>query len=216
MPTQQMNGMTILQPIEMLHLYFTEIGTVQERGYQYILQQFKEDTGKHMPSFENMEKFGYTMLQRPLEALNIVYPHSKLEEEGKRIDPKELVGKNGLKRIMKYKETTNPLSRGEFEYRTMEYGRLFSLTEIGKYSCKIENICKTIARSDGIILIYSQYIDGGLIPMALALEEWGCVEREGKILILKTQSVSNPIDANTFQPKSSGIFSQASYVMITG
>jgi len=214
MPTQQMNGMTIMQPIEMLHLYFTEIGTVQEKGYQYIIQQFKEDTGKHMPSFENMEKFGYTMLQRPLEALNIVYPHSNLEEEGKRIDPKELVGKNGLKRIMKYKETTTPLSRGDFEYRTTEYGRLFSLTEIGKYSCKIEKICKTIAKSDGIILIYSQYIDGGLIPMALALEEMGLRRAGGKSLF-KTQ-VSEPIDANTFQPKSSGIFSQASYVMITG
>jgi len=87
---------------------------------------------------------------------------------------------------MKYKETTTPLSRGEFEYRTTEYGRLFSLTEIGKYSCKIENICKTIARSDGIILIYSQYIDGGLIPMALALEEMGLRRAGGKSLFKNT------------------------------
>lgn len=217
MPTQQMNGMTIIQPIEMLHLYFTEIGTVQEKGYQYIIDQFKEevkDTSKSMPSFENMEKFGYTMLQRPLEALNILYPSSKLEE--KQIDPKELVGKNGLKRIMKYKETTTPLYRGEFEYRTTEYGRIFSPTEIGKYSSKIEKICKTIINSDGIILVYSQYIDGGLIPMALALEEMGMRRAGGKSLF-KTQ-VSEPIDANTFQPKSgtSEIFTQASYVMITG
>lgn len=222
MPTQQMNGMTIVQPIEMLYLYFTEVGTVQEKGYNYILNQFKQEvteTNKQLPSFENMEKFGYTMLQRPLEALNIVYPHSKLEleDEGTQINPKELVGKNGLKRIMKYKESTTPLFRGEFEYKTTEYGRLFSPTEIGKYSSKIENICKTIAAtSEGIILIYSQYIDGGLIPMALALEEMG-LRRAGRKSLFKTQT-SEPIDANTFQPKSrtTGIFSQASYVMITG
>ena len=33
-----------------------------------------------MPSFENMESFGYTLLQKPLEGLNIIYPYNKLDE----------------------------------------------------------------------------------------------------------------------------------------
>ena len=34
-------------------------------------------------------------------------------------------------------------------------------------------VCKNIVNSEGVILVYSQYIEGGLIPMALALEELG-------------------------------------------
>ena len=69
-----------------------------------------------MPSFENMEAFGYTLLQRPLEALNMVYPDTQLSESSE-IDPKDLVGKGGLQRIMKYKESTTPIFKGEFEYK---------------------------------------------------------------------------------------------------
>ena len=43
--------------------------------------------------------------------------------------------------------------------------------EISKYSHKISNICDIIKISTGIVLIYSQFIDGGVVPMALALEE---------------------------------------------
>ena len=46
----------------------------------------------------------------------------------------------------------------------------FSAPEnIGKYSGKIKGIADNIYNSDGIVLIYSQFIDGGVIPMALAL-----------------------------------------------
>ena len=45
-----------------------------------------------------MEAFGYTLLQRPLEALNMVYPDTQLSESSK-IDPKDLVGKGGCKEL---------------------------------------------------------------------------------------------------------------------
>ena len=34
---------------------------------------------------------GYTMLQRPLEALNIVYPDDRLGDADKKVDPRSLV-----------------------------------------------------------------------------------------------------------------------------
>ena len=55
----------------------------------------------------------------------------------------------------------------------------FSYDEIGKYS-KIKNICDCVLNSKGVVLIYSQYIDGGLVPIALALEELGFRSRRGK------------------------------------
>ena len=78
---------------------------------------------------------------------------------------------------MKY--TEKKISGGEkqvvdFEYKKEildKYGRIFSYDEIGNYSNKIKNICDNIIVSKGIILIYSEHIDGGVVPMALAIEE---------------------------------------------
>ena len=60
------------------------------------------------------------------------------------------------------------------KYKTEEkYGRIFDEDQIGKYSKKIEHIIKCIKKSKGIVMIYSQYIEGGCIPIALALESIG-------------------------------------------
>lgn len=144
------------------------------------------------PSFENMDTIGYAAVQRPLEALNIVYPHPSLFEyinnPNDEFDITACIGKEGLRHIMSYEETGNPPMRLNFEYRpeftrsfklpngettTKASSRIFAPENIGRYSAKIKNICDTIMKSDGIVLAYSQYIDGGVVPMALALEELG-------------------------------------------
>ena len=116
-----------------------------------------------------MDAFGYTMLQKPLQALNMVYPNKSFDENSK-VDAKILLGSDGLKKIMKYTETTNPPTRKNFEYKNTPYGSIFSPENIGQYSNKIKSITNNILNSDGIVLIYSQFIDGGCIPMALALD----------------------------------------------
>jgi hypothetical protein len=144
------------------------------------------------PSFENMDTIGYAAVQRPLEALNIVYPHPSLFEymnnPNDEFDITACIGKEGLRHIMSYEETGNPPMRLNFEYRpeftrsfklpngettTKASSRIFAPENIGRYSAKIKNIGDAIMRSDGIILAYSQYIDGGVVPIALALEELG-------------------------------------------
>lgn len=144
------------------------------------------------PSFENMDTIGYAAVQRPLEALNMVYPHPSLIEyvnnPNDEFDIAACIGKEGLRHIMSYEETGNPPMRLNFEYRpeftrsfklpkgettTKMSSRIFAPENIGRYSAKIKNICDKIMISDGIILVYSQYIDGGVVPIALALEELG-------------------------------------------
>lgn len=218
-PVIQMNGTAIVRPMELLDIYVTPIGEIQQQGYDLIIDNLKKEAGKDntrtLPTFENMEGFGYTLLQRPLEALNIIYPDKRLLD-GSAIDPKELVGKAGLSRIMKFKETTAPLFRGDFEYKSHTYGNIFSPEEIGKYSGKIKSICDAVKGSDGVILIYSQYIDGGLIPIALALEEMGMRRAGGRPSLFK-QPNAKEVDAVTFKPSTeTDNFSVASYVMITG
>jgi hypothetical protein len=132
------------------------------------------------------------------------------------IDPKVLVSSNGLERIMNF------VDKGEFEYKP-NVPKIFQPDEIGKYSCKIKNICdyiydrKNEKVSDGIILIYSYYIDGGLIPMALALEEMGFTRYGEKSSPLFKKPPTPIVDSRTMKPpESKSNFKPARYIMITG
>lgn len=222
-PTKQLNGKAIVQPLEHLDVYVNVCGTFQEKGYNYILSSIKEKAGKTkagLPSFENMDSFGYTVLQKPLQALNIVYPNKMLNIEKPVIDTTLLLGSEGLKRTMKYTETTNPPTRKNFEYRNKDFGDFFAPDKIGQYSSKIKSITDNILNSDGIVLIYSQFIDGGAVPMALALESIGFTRFGTKVSNLFKTPPHKPIDAKTFLPKDEmenpDDFTPATYTMITG
>ena len=67
-------------------------------------------------------------------------------------------------------------------------------------------------------MIYSQYIDGGGVPIALALEEMGFSRYGTKGKSLFTTPPTKPIDALTMKPESgkSSDFYPAKYIMITG
>jgi hypothetical protein len=208
-PTLQLNGTSpLVQPIEHLSLYLVDIGEYQQRGYNYIVQRIKGGhigNYKQMPNLENIETFGYVMLQQPLEALNIIYPDERLLAENAGFNSLELVGGEGLKRLMTWTEDMNTHFRSKFVYTpsTLErYGRLFAPTEIGKYSSKIKTICDRILNSTGIVLIYSQFHDAGLVPLALALEELGFTRAgDGHSLFAKPPVAKRP---------------ESNYVMIMG
>ena len=359
-PAYQMNGRPIVaeDQLKILNLYLTKIGDYQSKGYQYVIDSLRRKkittttkTGevKEMPSFENMEAFGYTLLQIPIEALNIVYPidgldeavediipidtflthnpkksASKPSEKAKtqkvakprakkdasvnaatksnkkaklklvvpqevqnienveelpqtqtppppppppletevveltkkpssepsiesyvmqptvkggadtpssesntmRINAHDLTGKHGLERMMDFIDRKSPPEKGSFEYKPLvlrKWGRIFSPSEIGKYSCKIKNICDNILSptgtvNEGVILIYAQYIDGGVLPIALALEEMGFIRYgDGAKSLFKTPPTP-PVDVRTMKPRTDpkADFIPARYSLITG
>jgi hypothetical protein len=76
-----------------------------------------------------------------------------------------ITGKNGLMNVVS-------VSEGKYKY-LKKWSGFFSQENIGRYSSKIKKICEHILEATGIVLVYSQYIDGGLVPMALSLEELG-------------------------------------------
>ncbi len=86
-------------------------------------------------------------------------------------------GKQGLQRTM------YSLDKRDYAYREPilnKYGRIFSKPIIGLFSAKIKHVLDSLYQTsnqtlfcEGIVLIYSRFLDGGLIPMALALEEEG-------------------------------------------
>ena len=210
-PKYQLNDNEIVQEIEHLDIYLSTAGNYQSIVYDYIIENLNE----------KMESLGYTTLQRPLEALNMTYPYDKFIEyisgEGDVVDPNLLIGKEGLSRIMTFDEPTNPSSKNNFKYTNPEYGRIFAPDKVGDYSGKIKTIIDNIINSEGIILIYSQYIYGGIIPVALALEELGFT-RYGKTSSLFEQPPTQPIDSKTFKPANEmgKDFKPATYIMITG
>jgi len=244
-PTTQMNNKPIETPIQSLPIFTTAIGEYQNHGYEFIMnylvtKSFNKTNAYgveiNMPTFENMESFGYTLLLVPLEALNIIYPNIRLDnmiqskvqapeipaEDSKQIID-DMVGKRGLAQIMNYSASENPPLRYDFDYKPQvleKYGRIFSQEHIGKYSGKIKKICDCIMGSKGIVMIYSQYIDGGAVPIALALEELGFARFGSAKHTRNLYKVSpaEPLDALTMLPKSqsTGPFVQARYVMITG
>ena len=209
-PTMQLNGtLPILQNIEHLSLFLIDIGEYQQRGYNYIIKRLKGGhigNYRQMPNLENIEHFGYTMLQQPLEGLNIIYPDERLDLENPEFNSQEIIGNEGLKQIMNFTENENTHFRSNFTYKPatiQKYGRIFSSNEIGKYSNKIKTICDRIINSTGVVLVYSQYIDAGLVPLALALEEVGLL-RAGDVNSLFAEPP--PVEKRTGMK----------YVMITG
>lgn len=222
----QMNGRKIKHPTT-LDLYVSPIGEEQLKGYAFIMDNLKkakitiehdDGTTHAMPPFYTLDTISYTMLQIPIQALNIVYPGGKFKNnielmefykpdssasstssssDSQAISLKDVIdvdeeesnsqtssvsssneeseqsggsaenitGTKGLGRVVTF-------NNGKYTYKS-EYKGFFKMDNLVAYSSKMHKICKHILNSIGIVLVYSQYIDGGLIPMALALEELG-------------------------------------------
>jgi hypothetical protein len=313
-PSYQMNLKKIPHEDKkrILSLYLNKIGNCNNCGkcqycvYKYIIYNLRNKkftittkTGavRDMPSFENMESFGYTLLQTPLESLIISYPvpglknildeipsekfldefsesfsestpieevedetpgfveesEDKEEEEialpkiktkvkkpfiieesdddlkgGEKggVDPHQLTGKLGLERMMNFLDEKSPPKKGEFEYKkstVTEYGKIFSQKIIGNFSWKIKSILDKIVDTEngtvgeGVILVYSQYIDSGLIPVALALEELGFTRYGQDVKQLFKNRPTEVVDVRTMKPPTDKKnFMPARYSIITG
>ncbi len=219
-PERQVNNVNIIQGIEYTDLYLNSIGDYQKYGYSSIIEKLN----KNFPNVEEIESggMGWIQTEPALQALNITYPHRDIEkykelldnnklteEDIESIEPRNFIGKRGMKHCMNFKDKRN------FEYKEdikEKYGEFFSPQHIGKYSGKISSIIRKILSSQGVILIYSQYIDGGCIPLALALEHIGITRYDNKNLF-KSKRTSD-IDALSLQ--SDNIKYPAKYIMITG
>ena len=119
---------------------------------EYLFKQKGEKFSKQNPNIQ--------ILDGTKQILNICY-----SKNGEKFS----YGKKGLETIMIEKTVDK-----KKKYTYIDgVDKVFKYENIGNYSSKIKSILDTIRNSEGIILIYSQYIYSGCIPMALALEEVG-------------------------------------------
>jgi superfamily II DNA or RNA helicase len=242
-PTVQMNKKEIKEPLQHVPVYLNSVGQYQQYVYDYIIESMVNKVYKgerKMPDFENMDSFGYTLLYSPLESLVMTYPNEQMDEivrnfgmmGDKKIYAnsasliKKMIGKGGLSQIIDYKEDPSVPIRYDFKYKDdilKKYGRIFNRDILPKYGAKIAHVCEKIRESTGIVLVYSQYIDGGIVPMALALEEMGfgrysATASHNRNLFSKSVA---QVDFKTMKTakemgKDVANFQQAKYIMITG
>ena len=134
--------------------------------------------------------------------------------------PSVFIGKDGLDRVVKYEVTENPYFKGNYEYQP-SFDGFFQPSTISKYSVKIKSVLDHIKNTtthrvqDGVILIYSQYLDSGIIPMALALEEFGFKRYGSQPSLFKNPKP--PKNVKTMMPvNDNSSYQPACYAMITG
>ena len=313
-PVVQMNGRPIENPLQNIPVYLTQL---ERSSYQYIMYDLcikylrqhtftqKDKFGNQMEriGFEEMGGFGYTLLQIPVECLDIVFPSvsknqltsesvqggalpgigagtnnpitpdmsddeddddddeeqtPEADEEGEeeqkekerykilRDDPEWIQKKNFLMNsigqlgmrntfTLKSVKVGSNTQKTQYEYKPeimKQFGRFLSPENLPQYSRKFAEIQQRILRSTGVVMVYSEYIDGGVIPFALALEELG-FERHVPKNSRFTSTLFNPQspnfsqiqkrDALTMKPHNDPLFqtgtatfNQAKYALITG
>ena len=204
-PYKQINGRDILNVIQHLDLFITMLDKYQATGYKAVIDKIKKKITKVTTAKTGL---GYEVMGDAIQALNFIYPY---EMPITKIP--QLYGKEGLKSVMKFNK-----KKRNFSYRAnivKKYGRIFSQQQIHKHSAKIASFTKTIKKSEGIILIYSRYLDGGCIPIALALEEMG-ITRFGRPSLFKTPPHPQ-VSYDTLNPqKGETPFIAAKYALISG
>ncbi len=244
-PQKQLNGKSIEEGIQKLPVFVNTLpsNSYQQHGYRIILDSIysrstnydKYGQERQLPDFENMEAFGYTYLQRPLEALTMVYPsvdiditNNRIVDDDKKDDlMKQIVGKNGLANNMTYETNMEYRSRYNFKYKEetkTKFGKFFNQENIGEYSSKLKEITQRIYNSTGIVMIYSNFIDGGIVPTALALEEMGfqrfsSMPSHNRNLFDGRSNPVEPIDYRMLKKSELSEdmkYKPAKYVMITG
>ncbi len=197
-PRTQLNGAPIVQPMEFSDIYLVPAGRYQKSVYSAIV----EGGAGRVPHDKGI---GYQALNGPLQCLDMAFP------VGDDSPAVEAVGRKGLAATMAWKRATK---RG-FSYRqdTLENaGRFLSADKLATYSGKIDAVCRAATTANGVLLVYSQYIDGGCLPIALALEERGYTRANGESLF--AESTGPLLDAVTLKRGDTAI--PARYALITG
>ena len=212
------------------NVYIVKVGEYQEEVYSKMITHIalSDDNSQQNDEDESgVGRLGYTQLQDPIQCLNMTFPMNNIMgdistsadihlmlEEGK-ISLKDSIGTKGLKATMDYIDDRTDINftKGEFSYKpwvqNSTHKDFFSNDKIGNYSGKIKQICDSVKQSTGVVLIYSQYLDGGLIPMALALESMGITRHGSPDKSLFKTPPTTPLRVGTKNLP-------AKYIMITG
>jgi hypothetical protein len=130
--------------------------------------------GFQLQVYEKMEnakeKYG-AFNQGGVMCSNIVFPiHDVDNISSEKYNFNSFISNEGFNNIIKKEKMGGQI---KYSITHPKFDGFFDLKNINNYSAKIANIIKNINKSEGIVFIYSQYINAGIVPLALALEYAG-------------------------------------------
>ena len=180
--------------IKYLTLVSSVLKDYQYKNYRYYLNL---DHDSHKNKFTSE-------FQHSLMSLNIVFPDNRIQKDG-------------------IEKSFNRQRGNRYSYRPeilKKYGRFLKYDLIDKYSCKFKNIFDCIINSTGIIFIYSNFIPGGILPLALFLEQNGFVkygsDKNYNNLLDEPREYISYDGKKKKDHKESDNFQQAAYITIVG
>ena len=213
-PSLNLVGGKIKEPLQFLELFGSRMNKngLQLQIYKKAVKELLEGNpdididmrGEQNPILDNMKL---------TQISNIVYP---VDKEDLSLD--EYYGEKGLNNCMKR-------SGSKYSYKK-NHERIFDVDNLSNYSSKLENIIKSIFKAKGIVFIYTNFINAGIIPLQLALEHNGYSKHTGEPILKYPNWVSESDKLKTKrEPRSfnglkksqvSDKFIQGKYMVIDG
>jgi len=186
-PTKDYLGHEIRTDHQLQHIqaYCCPMGNEQATIYRRVLETMSVQEEDHLG----------------LKDLNLLLQSTIVSFPSKNADPRDCVGTTGLQQIIRFTHSDGRLGA----IYQPDVPAIFDQDQLSHFSGKIHDICECIQKSHGIVMIYSRFIDGGLVPMALALEKRG-FSRFRKNESCKSQSMWRDGEKNT----------NLQYIMICG
>ena len=161
----------------------------------YIDVHDREDVSDSiMDNDDENKRIGVQNFADLISSLIITYPSNDSSE-------------SGLSTVMRsIEKKKNKYNLREYEFKENKYNNFFDNDSLKNHACKLAAVINQVENTTGIVLVYSQYITGALIPLALALETRGYIrttDGENTVPLL----YNNKTKEKTKKPK---------YALITG
>jgi len=179
--------------MKFMELYSSKL---KDKQLQKYTEEIKQIEGK-----ENISDVTY--YGKMLQISNCIFP----VDSG---DIDDCYGSDGIKNCFSIK------SKKPVKYtlkKNIKIKNFLDLDELGNYACKIKTIIEKIINSEGITFIYSNFLDGGIMPLVLALEHNGFTKYDKEEVLISTNK-RKPISYDGTKLEEGGI--RATYSVIAG
>ena len=224
-PALNLVGGKIQENFKFLELLGSKLQGLQNIVYNQSIKNLIENTpdlnidirGEINPILDNIMLTQITDMVYPLEDNDL---QDKIKTGEISID--NVYGTTGLNNCMNKRG-----SKYSYKKKIVEtYGPIFDKDLLFNFSSKIATIIDLVDNSEGIVFIYTNFIDSGIIPLQLALEHNGYKKHTGEIhlqypefksSLKKNECKREPLSYNGI-PKSKveGVFQQGKFMVIDG
>ena len=176
-----------------LELFGSKLSGLQEIVYNQAIQNMIDST-PDLDLDERGEKNSILDNVLLTQITDFVFPINKdikdvkKELQDKTLKVEDFYGANGLKNSLNRKGKTFSYKKNSVPFFDKDF--------IKGYSCKMASILDAIDNSDGIVFIYTNFVDSGIVPLQLMLEHNG-YKRFDKRKVLSYPDYKKSLDKHT-------------------